>query len=276
MNLNILISTIDERINQVPSVLLPQQSGVSYIVVHQFTSAEAPLIPNELQRPDVNVSQIRGQGVTFARNRSLQLADGDIALFADDDVTYRSEYFDTVREVMQAHPDLAVAKFKVATPAGDPEYKDYPDTEYYLLKSENTGTIQLAIRPDLVRKHHIQFDTRFGAGNSRLIGGDEQIFIHDCLAAGLVARYFPRYIVEHPYVSTAKTIGPYDARRVRVAGGLDARLNGWIAVPKAIAGAVRYCPDILRNGSNPFSYCGARISGAFHVLTTKPSNASLS
>ena len=270
LKINVLISTIDDRIDQVAAVLLPPSDGITYIVSQQYRSEEKKRIPAALLRDDVIVSHIHGSGVTRSRNHALDLAGGDIGIFSDDDVTYRPEYFDTVHNVMNQYPDVDVAKYKIKTPDGQPEYRDYPDEEYDLLRSESTGTVQMAVRLKRIKAYGIRFDTRFGAGNTRLVGADEQIFIHDCLKAGLKVRYFPVYIVEHPYVSTAKKIPPFDLRKIRVTGGLDARINGWIAVPKAFAGTIRYLPDMIRHHCNPVLYLWHRLTAALYILTTKP------
>ncbi|MFU8862013.1 MAG: glycosyltransferase [Cyclonatronaceae bacterium] len=252
------------------NVLLPPREDVVYIVSQQYRDADKKRVPADLLRDDVIVSHIPGSGVTRSRNNALDLASGDIGIFSDDDVTYLPEDFDTIRKTMNQYPDVDVAKFKIRTPDGQPEYKEFPEEEYDLLRSESTGTVQLVVRLKRVKECGIRFDTRFGAGNPRLIGADEQIFIHDCIKAGLKVRFFPIYIVEHPYVSTAKRIPPYDARKNRVTGGLDARINGWIAVPKAFAGTIRYLPAMLRHRCNPLMYLWHRLTAALYVLTTRP------
>ncbi len=115
MKINILISTIDEKILQVKDVILDPRDDVEYIISHQYTNGRFKDIPSELVRNDITVSQIEGKGVTKSRNNALRLATGDIGLFSDDDVTYRDEYIDIVKETFLTNPDIDVALFKIKT-----------------------------------------------------------------------------------------------------------------------------------------------------------------
>jgi hypothetical protein len=158
----------------------------------------------------VIVSHIPGSGVTRSRNHALDLADGDIGIFSDDDVTYRPEDFDTDPKNNEPASRCGCGQVQNQDTGRAAGIQEFPEEEYDLLRSESTGTVQLVVRLKRIKEYGIRFDTRFGAGNTRLVGADEQIFIHDCLKAGLKVRYFPVYIVEHPYVSTAKKIPPFD------------------------------------------------------------------
>jgi hypothetical protein len=60
----ILISTIDERIDNVPAVLLTPMEGIRYIVSYQYRSEKEKRVPMALIRDNVLVSQIPGSGVT--------------------------------------------------------------------------------------------------------------------------------------------------------------------------------------------------------------------
>lgn len=268
MKINILISTIDEGIEEVGGVVLDPRDDVSYIVSHQYTDEKYRYIPKALNRADIRISQIKGAGVARSRNNALRLADGDIGVFSDDDVKYLDSDIDTIKKTFRQHDQADIGIFKIRTPEGDPEYKKFSDEIMEYKKAPAVGTIQIAFRVNSVRKEGIFFDERFGAGQSLLVGSDEQLFIHDCINSGLRVFFFPEYIVEHPYESTIKTIPKYDPRKIRLTGGIDCRINGSIALLKAFVGTIKILPSLLCHGVNPLAYFYHRISAVIYVLRT--------
>lgn len=269
MIINVLISTIDEGIFKVKNVLLPVRNDVKYIISHQFTSNKKIKIPQELLRDDVVISQISGRGVTKSRNNAISLADGDIGLFSDDDVTYKKSYFDELKNIFLLNPHLDVALLKIKTKDNEPEYKKYPGEIENLLDTKySVSTIEIAVRLNTVKKRRLKFDERFGAGQKNIIGSDETIFVDDAIKLGLNVTFFPVYVVEHPYQSTINSIAMYDRRRNWVTGAYDCRKNGAIAIPKAFLGTIKYFPDIIKNGRNPMVYLFQRLSAAVYILIT--------
>lgn len=272
MQINILISTIDQRIDQIKYVLLNKRDNVQYIVSHQYTNEKYKYIPEELKRQDVIVSQIPGKGVSRSRNNVIKIAPRDIGLFSDDDVRYTYEDFNRVLKTFSDNPSMDVAIFKIKTPEGFPEYRtNYPLTPLKLNRlTFSVGTIEIAFRVEKIRENKILFDERFGAGKSLLIGSDESIFIMDCIKKGLNVWYYPLYIVQHPYESTVKSLSKYDKKLVSVTGALDSRLNGWIAIPKAFYYTLKIFPDLIHHGKNPLLYLKERLCSSLYILFTRP------
>lgn len=268
MKINVLISTIDEGIANVKNVVLSPRNYVSYIVAHQYTATHYKYTPRELQRPDVHVSHIEGSGVAKSRNHAILLADGDIGLFSDDDVTYRNSDIDLVKRTFLENSEVDVAVFKIRTPRGEPEYRTWPDEIVEYKKAPEVGTVQIAFDIHAIKEKNIWFDERFGAGQPLLICNDERLFLHDCIEAGLRVVYFPEYVVEHPYESTIKTISKYDIRKNWTTGGIDSRINGPVALIKALLGTIKILPDLLKHRVNPFTYFYQRISAVIYILST--------
>ena len=270
MTLEILISTIDGGINKISEIILPYRSDVKYIVSLQYQAEKYIPIPIDLIREDVLVSQIPGKGVTKSRNNALSLAVCDIGLFSDDDVSYTGEYLDKILKIFMTNPSLDVAIFKIKTPPECTEYKDYPLYPIKLSKLPfSVGTIEIAFRTKIIQDKQILFDERFGAGQPLFIGSDENIFILDCIKKGLNVWFFPEYVVNHPYESTIKSLQKYDIRRVSVGGAFDARINGWISIPKTFWVMFKLLPDLIRNNKNPLIFMKERLSASIYILFTK-------
>lgn len=266
MKLNILISTIDEGIYKVADLLLSQRDDVEYIISHQNRNPVFMPVPQELQRTDVTVSQIYGQGVTKCRNNGLTQAKGDICVIADDDVTYNHHYFDTILRAYQEH-NFDLICFKINTTDPEKEYKKYPKqvTTIRSVRDYSASAIEITFRRKAIIAGHLRFDERFGLG-SWLNTGHEDLFIHDALNAGLSVGFIPEFIVQHPFESTIKSFPKYARRRVRAVGALDARLHGYKAIPKAFLGTLKYAPDLIRNKKNPVVYLCERLAGTIYVL----------
>lgn len=272
MNVDVLISTYGNGINNVPNILLEERDDVRYIVSHQFGEEFIGEVPKGLQRKDVFLSQIEGKGLSKSRNNALSHSCSTIGLICDDDVKYKPAYFETIKMYHQNYPDFDIIIFKIRTLNGEPDYRDYQleiKEEKYI---PNASSIEISFKLKKIKSFRIKFDERFGAGNKFLIGSEERIFLHDCLKAGLKILYVPEYIVEHPFESTAKSISTYDNRRIRVTGGLDARINGAIAIPKALLGTIKFLPDLIKHKKNPIIYFWERFRAAVYITITKATN----
>jgi glycosyltransferase involved in cell wall biosynthesis len=267
MKINILICTIDEGIGRVHRILQPVQKDVTYIISHQYLNEEFKVIPKELIREDIILSQIPGRGLSRNRNNAISLADGDIALIADDDVQYLPGTFEIIREAFENDNELAVACFKIKTPDGEPEYKKYPVTSYILGKYRHhaISSVEIAFKTSPVKKTGIRFDERFGLGSEKLTGGEETVFISDCIRAGLKVCYFPSYIVRHLYESTRTKYKRFDTKINQLNGAVYARVHGWWAFPYAFAKTMILAPVMILTGKNPLEYLRQKLIAIKYV-----------
>lgn len=268
MLVNILISTIDEGINRIDQVLLEPRADLKYFVSHQVTADCFRAVPETLKREDFYVGQIEGKGLSRNRNNSIAMADGDVVILADDDVRYRPEWIDMVIRVFEADGELDVACFKISTPKGDPEYKEYCE-QAYLLNDEThhyISTLEIVFRLSAIKANNIVFDERFGLGSKLNSFGEESVFIHDCIKAGLKVKYFPKYLVEHPAASTIKAINRFARLNTIFKGAYDARRYGWLAVPAAFYDTLRYQNELAREGKRRPDYLRERLQGAIYIL----------
>ncbi len=267
MVVNVLIATIDSGIEKVENILLGPRPDIRYIVSHQVTEERFRPLPAGLNREDVVVGQIGGRGLSRNRNNALAMADGDIAILADDDVRYRPEHFQAAQDAFKADRDLEVACFKIATPGGRPDYKEYFGTAYLLNEEEHhyISSLEIAFRLDAIRSKGITFDERFGMGSELISYGEEAVFIYDCIRAGLKVKYIPEDVVEHSAASTIKTMAAYDSAKNIFKGAYDARRYGWLAYPAAFFGMLRLWPELKRLRKSPRQYLGERLRGAAHI-----------
>ncbi len=268
MKLNLLIAMIDEGIERVAANLPAPFPGVEFIVSHQVTAEHFRMLPAELKRSDVTVAVLEGRGLSRNRNKALQMADGDIALLADDDAIYRPEHFERVFRAFEEAGGSDVACFKIATPEGEAEYKDY-SPEAYSLNEESRhyiSSLEIAFRVAPVKEKEICFDERFGLGSELIKSGEEAVFIFDCIRAGLKVSYIPEYVVEHARESTTKVQDEYSEERVVFKGAYDARRYGWKSVPAALLNTARLYRQLRASSKSPATYLRERLRGAIYIL----------
>lgn len=199
MVLSVLICTLNDGIKNVIDILLPEREDVNYIVSFQYTDdAYLSLIPEELRaRKDVSVSYLAGRGLSRNRNNCFTCATGDLFLIADDDVRYKSEYFDIILKTFHNNQDVDIALFKAKTYDGL-WMKEYPDYSYNFKDAPPYTypcSCEMVLRKS-VYNAGLRFDERFGLGSDYLSSGEEDVFLEDALGKGFKIIYFPELIVE--------------------------------------------------------------------------------
>lgn len=184
--LDILICTIGNGLDRVPSVLLPPIEGVRYIVSAQYEGPATP-VPEQLScRADVTVDLIPGKGLSRNRNNALRLASSDICLIADDDSRYLPEFIETILTSWQENPKADILTFQAQTYGGEPLHP-YP--------ADYVCSLEITFRRSSITGRGIKFDERFGLGSPLLSAGEEDVFLADARKAGLSISYIPKVIV---------------------------------------------------------------------------------
>jgi len=271
LKINILICTIDDGIQNVYKMLEPFNEAVEYKISHQYRNEKYKLTPENLIRKDVSISQIAGMGLSRNRNNALKMANGDIAVIADDDVKYLQNSFEIIMDTFIMDPKLDVTCFKIKTPENETPYKNYPTQSYRLKKRKHhpISSIEIAFRVKSIKEKNILFDERFGLGSSFLPAGEESVFINDCIAMGLKVVYFPYYIINHSLSSTVNKLSVVDPLRSKLAAAFDAYAQPYLSIFKVFLRTIKYLPDFMRYKKSPFKFLFAGLSGVFIVLFSK-------
>lgn len=242
MTLNILISCYNESVRDVQNIFLSSRADVRYIVSHQLSpdyaathsglTADASLLFSG--RSDVVYSPFVGKGVSQNRNHCLDVLESvlesemrqnsdkqciehdvlkeQLCVISDDDIRYTDAWLSRIVGIFNERPGTDVLCFRIATPDGQPEFKDYPEKEFEIRKVPVYGKIyfsevEIAFRYEPVRKNGIRFDEDFGLGSQVWPeGGEGPIFLSDCRRAGMRLQYVPEYLVQHPFLSTGKKL----------------------------------------------------------------------
>jgi glycosyltransferase involved in cell wall biosynthesis len=171
------------------------------------------------------------RGLSKSRNRALSLAQGDICLIADDDISLLPEYKERILSEFRANPEADIITFQIRTPDGGFFKDNYgTDPHWHTLRSiMRVCSIEIAFRRERVLKSGIRFDERFGLG-AEFPTGEEAIFLADAIRAGLRVRYVPVPIVVHGRESSGAAFAR-NPRLIKAKGAMFLRLFGVWSMP---------------------------------------------
>jgi len=203
-SLQILIATYGESgLERLSRMDLPPIDGVEYLVSCQYPKT-LPNIPSSLIRNDLKIHFSKTIGLSKNRNILLRLATAELCMIADDDICFIESGVQSVREIFNNNPTLDVASFRYTDEYGNTE-KRYPEVSFDLkqpAKGFFISSIELAFRLNPVKQSQILFNENFGVGSTLYACGEEELWLHDLLNAGLNGRYFPITIAIHHGATT--------------------------------------------------------------------------
>lgn len=189
MTLEIMIATMEERLGNISSILLPQREDICYLVSCQYAERVPPLPDGLISRNDVRLLFLQGRGLSRNRNHALSHAVGDILLMADDDGCFCEEGLEEIVHTYEHHPEVDIALFKV-----DGMNKYYPEYDFRFTSKDFRGayctaSVEMSIRKTSLKG--LSFNPLFGLGSEYLSAGEEQVFLKDALDRGLHIHWFP-------------------------------------------------------------------------------------
>lgn len=126
------------------------------------------------------------RGVGRNRNLGLAAAEGDIILFADDDIVYYDSTLQGVKDAFRELPDADVICFSIdMTRNGEVfDRRRSPVKRLHLWNALKYGTCRMAVRRAALEKHNIHFSTIFGGG-CVYGSGEDSLLLRDCFRVGL-------------------------------------------------------------------------------------------
>lgn len=266
IHLQVMISTFGKNgIERVAAANHPHTDGVEYLVSWQ-TDGETE-IPQALIRNDFKIVRSFTKGLSVNRNIAISNATAPILLVSDDDVAYSKEGLRAIIDGFDAHKDADIITFRYAS-SGRNKY--YPSDSVSLStppKGYFVSSIEIAFRKDAV-KGKIRFNENFGIG-AMFPSGEEDIFIRDCLEAGLKGIFLPATIARHDDATTSGRNMMLPSRPL-TKGAVFLRLHPHSWPLRMVAHALREIP-LWRKGltPSPMSYCKNWIKGAIKAKKNK-------
>lgn len=232
MTLEMLISAV----NADPGKLIETMKiECPAVLVNQCGRVSVDLL--ERETGDVRVYSMDEKGVGKSRNMALSKGQGDILLFADEDIVYDPGYAERVLGEFEAHPEADVLFFNVRVCE---ERRTYWNSDYKRVHIWNAGrypAYSIAIRKEALnaaasKKESIGFSELFGGG-ARYSCGEDSLFIRDLLKARLKLYRTPAEIGEEIQRPSTWFRG-YDAKYFFDRGVLFHCLYGVFAFPMGV------------------------------------------
>lgn len=219
--LDVLMVSSGLRLENLSPEALPPVEGVRYKIACQTT---ADRLPNtaKLERSDIEIRFFDDRGISVNRNHSLDMAQAPAVLLADDDTFFDAEGLAAAARFFAENSDVDYAAFRCIMPGRN----NYPPDGHDLSKPYRfygPVSIELAFRPEVLRRHNLKFNELAGIGAPYLTAGEEDLLLYHCRKAGLRGRFCDISVVTHPQPSTGLKEGD-SAGFLRAKGALM-RLN---------------------------------------------------
>ncbi|MBB4804748.1 hypothetical protein HNP38_000020 [Chryseobacterium defluvii] len=205
----ILVATTDRKILQNDFFKYLQTSEYLQLVVsNQIIHEDIAL---DWDKPFTKIINQKNKGISLNRNSCLHAVEKGVGIIADDDVSYNEDFEQIIRKSFEQNPDFDIFTYKIDTQTEKP-YKGYSKNSYELNSNSvlnrqkilKISSIEVAFRIEKIKEKQIWFNTDFGIGSKKMTGGEEVIFLLDCLRAGLRLKYIPEFLVNHPFISSGK------------------------------------------------------------------------
>lgn len=245
VSVDILMSTMNRKdlsfIDQSIFDRLEEYENLFLVLINQCTNIDENLIL-AYNTPKIRIISYKGKGLSESRNIAIDNSKSEIGIIADDDVIYKKEYLETVLKQFNGNQLLDILIGKIETPIGQPEYKNYrkDSKKINLYSLGSISSIEISFRNQKIKERKIKYDLSFGLGSNQFPnGGEENIFISDCLRSNLLVKYVPEYVVQHPYESTGK-VNKFDENYFRFLGAFSYRLFGEIGFGMLVYYLIRH------------------------------------
>tara|TARA_R110000737_G_scaffold161270_3_gene189176 strand:+ start:433 stop:1353 length:921 start_codon:yes stop_codon:yes gene_type:complete len=188
------------------------------------------------------------QGLSFARNRSIDEAKGEIITFLDDDAFIDPKYFEILVDEFDKNENVNALGGKILLHYEDgiPNwenkylnsilgYFDSGDEEKFFKPPQYPRGSNMAFRTSLFKEIG-QFDTNFGRTGGNMMGGEEKELFNRIYKSGTKVKYVPTALVYHcvPIERTTSKFVKTQAIGVGYSQQLSSRKDGTWAYFKAL------------------------------------------
>ena len=183
MNIEVLISTMNLKDAK---ELVKKINARSSVIINQTKSIELENIVEGNHR----LYSYQERGLSRSRNKAIKHSRGDICTISDDDIRYEDNYEQIIEEGYKKYPDADVIAFYLDNVDKNINRPRRKEGRINFIKSMQIKSSQITFKRKSIIDKKISFKERFGTG-SELYMGEENIFLSDCLKAGLKIYYIP-------------------------------------------------------------------------------------
>lgn len=170
MKIEVLISTMN--LKKVDNLIKNMNITGDFLIINQTT--ERQKINNEY------VYNYNEKGLSKSRNRAINNSNADICIIADDDVIYKKNYLETVKQAYEKYPQADIITFGAKSLNSERIIKKVKASKINKINAMRIISSQITFKRESIIKNNIKFDEKFGAG-SKYDKAEETIMLCDSL-----------------------------------------------------------------------------------------------
>ncbi len=185
--LQILVSSVNKKADKLPDIMGLRSDAV---IVNQLIGDKAP---EGVSEGDSNLEfkghralilNRREKGVGLSRNTAFEHSDHEIIQFGDDDIVYKDCYEKLILAEFDAHPEADIILFNVVQQPGRETYHNKDFSRVFWYNYGRYPAYAICARRDKLAGSGVKYSLLFGGG-APYMNGEDSLFLHDCLKAGL-------------------------------------------------------------------------------------------
>lgn len=216
MKIHVLMSTCDKK--DLDSLMLKEKNITKdYVIVNQLIKSN-----DSVQCKKSGFYSYDEKGLSLSRNRLIEHVNEGIGIITDDDITFAENYLELVKDAYERHPEADVITFNIMI--GDEEKGNTSYHKHNFISIMSIVSCQISFKVERVKEKNIKFNENFGLG-STFKSGEENIFLNECLKAGLTLIHIPYVICYHPKEDTTGDV--WNRELIKSKGALSYNLLGW-------------------------------------------------
>ncbi|MEZ8675363.1 glycosyltransferase family 2 protein [Vibrio cyclitrophicus] len=206
MKFSIILATcnrseiIKTTLESIIAIDMEEEFSLEVIIVDQsFDSKTYDVVMSYKENCEMIYVHALKKGLSHSRNIGLDIANGDVVCFGDDDCAYDRKVLSVVFSKLNAD-NLNLVCGAVIDPETGSLTKYTPSSVQHFLTRKNfyidITSISIFISKAFIDQHNIRFDEKFGLG--ALFSSCEEVdFVRRCLESNARGVYFPEIKVYH-------------------------------------------------------------------------------
>lgn len=269
---------LPEALLSLTTQTLPKELWEAVVVNNNSTDATAEVVREfAAAHPDLNIRLVEEsrQGLSWARNKGIEVAEGDYIAIIDDDEIACPELLEVYFSFLDTHPYVVAAGGRITPryPAGRPSWlskiSERPiagtlnlgDEECTFPEGKYFGGGNMCLRRTAI-DYYGPFNTNLGRQGNRLLGGEEKELYMRYYTSGEDIYYLPKAEIFH-IISPERLTQPY-FKAVCYRVGQSERIRTLGQSPKAFR---------RRVASEVFKWGATLVIGFAHCLALQFSKA---
>ena len=246
-------------------VLLATMHQKDFSFLEKMNIQTDVLVINQCDEVKIEEIQFRGhhvkmiytkeRGLSRSRNMALKNATGDICVIADDDVCYYDDLEKNIQDAFNECKDADIISFSAKRILKDgmtqETFRKKNVVKRNLFTVGKVTSYEIAFIRKKVLASGILFDINFGTGSGRVLHGEENIFLRDCIRKGLKIYSYPKCILEVMAIESSWFRG-YDQKFFEDYGAINARSMGIFSLMLILLNVIRKYP-LYKNTLTPFA-----------------------